>query len=324
MRFQARHEVGSLTALAVCVALLGLVACSGEAADGAPDDSVAQLMGQAGAAGTTGSAGATGAAGAATGTGGAAVASEGDVDGFNLDGYVPAPPISDEERMAMCEPNLTGIVRDFHGKDEPGGHPDFEAFSGGSASKGIVQAQLGTDQKPVYAPAGALTDPNNGTQTTTAANYDQWYRDTPGVNMSTEFRIHLMPTATPGVLSFDDAAFFPIDGMLFGNSPGQAHNYHFTFELHTEFTYNGGEVFTFTGDDDLWVFINGKLAIDLGGLHPQVSDTVNLDAVATQFGLVKGTSYPLDLFHAERHTNESHFRIDTSIGFTNCEPIIIR
>jgi fibro-slime domain-containing protein len=176
----------------------------------------------------------------------------------------------------------------------------------------------------VYSATGPFTGANGQQQTTDKASYDQWYRDTPGMNQSTEFRITLAPTATPGVLSFDDADFFPIDGMSFGNSPDRVHNYHFTFELHTEFTYNGGEVFTFTGDDDLWVFINGNLAIDLGGLHPELSESVSLDTVATQFGLVKGETYPLDLFHAERHTDESHFRIDTSIGFTNCNPIIIR
>jgi fibro-slime domain-containing protein len=36
-----------------------------------------------------------------------------------------------------------------------------------------------------------------------------------------------------------------------------------------------------------------------------------------------GQTYPLDLFNAERHAIGSNFRIDTSIGFSNCEPIII-
>ena len=41
-----------------------------------------------------------------------------------------------------CGPNLTGLVRDFRAKDEMGGHPDFEAFSGSDASVGIVQDML--------------------------------------------------------------------------------------------------------------------------------------------------------------------------------------
>jgi fibro-slime domain-containing protein len=69
--------------------------------------------------------------------------------------------------------------------------------------------------------------------------------------------------------------------------------------------------------------VNNHLGIDLGGLHPQVSRAIHLDEVAQQFGLQVGQTYPLDLFHAERHTDASHFRVETSIEFTNCNPIII-
>jgi len=221
-----------------------------------------------------------------------------------------------------CGPNLTGLVRDFKAAGEPGGHPDFETFSGGDASLGIVQAMLGPDKKPVYAPTGPLVDPTHGQQTTDKARFDQWYRDTEGVNQSLEFLVPLRAGAG-GIASYDNDAFFPVDGKLFGQFKDSGHNFHFTFELHTEFIYKGGEVFTFIGDDDLWVFVNGHLGIDLGGLHPERTRTISLDMVAGRFGLQVGSTYPLDLFHAERHTTASHFRIDTSIQFTNCEPIII-
>ena len=104
--------------------------------------------------------------------------------------------------------------------------------------------------------------------------------------------------------------------MGLGNE-GNPHNYHFTTELHATFDYVGGEIFnftfTFTGDDDLWLFINGRLAIDLGGLHPEVSATIDLDQIADQLQIVVGGTYPMDIFHAERRTSESNFRIQTTI-----------
>jgi fibro-slime domain-containing protein len=212
-----------------------------------------------------------------------------------------------------CNPALTGVVRDFKAWNDGAGHPDFERY-GGEGLKGIVEPVLGADHKPVYAHPGPTE------HTTGPAEFDQWYRDVAGVNQSFPFTI--LGQVTPeGAFVYDNGMFFPIDGQGFGNE-GQAHNFGFTFELHMEFAYKGGEVFTFSGDDDLWVFINDRLAIDLGGLHPEQSVVLDVDAAAASLGLVVGETYPLDLFHAERHTNESNFRIESTLSFTNCDPIV--
>jgi fibro-slime domain-containing protein len=88
----------------------------------------------------------------------------------------------------------------------------------------------------------------------------------------------------------------------------------------------GGETFTFTGDDDVWIFINGKLAVDLGGLHREMDTigqgSVNLDAQATFLEIAKGSVYTLDLFHAERHSVDSNFRIDLNFTFESCGYVI--
>ncbi|MEM6788897.1 MAG: fibro-slime domain-containing protein [Myxococcota bacterium] len=207
---------------------------------------------------------------------------------------------------ADCARELTGVVRDF--KIE---HPDFQFVIG--VDPGIVESQLGADGKPVYA-GNPTTPTTNG-----AASFDQWYRTTAGVNLEFPLTISLTESA-PGVFTFDDGAFFPIDGQGFGNE-GNPHNYHFTFEIRAEFVYQGGEVFTFTGDDDLFTFINGRLAIDLGGVHGPLSQTIDLDAQAAELGIEIGETYPLDFFFAERHTTMSNFRIDTSIACFDEVPI---
>jgi len=197
---------------------------------------------------------------------------------------------------------LEVTIRDFMQS-----HPDFEGPAIG-LDLGIVAPELGPDGRPVYAGA-PLTPTTSG-----AANFDTWYHDVPGVNASTPFTLVLTKSAAdPSLYRFVAPNFFPIDGKLFGNE-GNAHNYHFTLEMSVPFRYVGGESFTFRGDDDLWVFINGRLAIDLGGVHSTETGTVVLDEAADALGITKGGVFPLALFFAERHTTGSNFYVETTIS----------
>jgi fibro-slime domain-containing protein len=205
---------------------------------------------------------------------------------------------------SVCVPvvgpaQFTGRVRDFHTA-----HPDFEKFAGDDP--GIVEPELGADGEPVYAHPGGTTDTTTG-----QADFDAWYHDTPGVNEGVDFNLQLSPV--PGGFEVNNDMFFPIDDQLFGNE-GDTHNFHFTMEGHTHFQFHGGEVFSFSGDDDLWAFIDDKLAIDLGGVHPTEGSQVNLDSL----GLTPGSVYPLDIFFAERHTSGSTISVSL-LGFDLCQ-----
>ena len=228
-----------------------------------------------------------------------------------------------------CSHTLTAVIRDFRpcvaepndtNCTQANGHLDFEHYRGNAVAKGIVGPTLSADDRtPVWASRGQT---NEGSATTDAAHFADWYHTKSGVNIALERKLDLVAQAN-GHYVYERTEFFPIDdnkaqGVTtgFGNGPKPPppndtidHNFEFTTEVRLSFTYRGGETFEFYGDDDLWVFVDGKLALDLGGPHPPARDRVNMDSR----GLTVGKTYSMDLFHAERHTEKSTFRVDTTI-----------
>jgi fibro-slime domain-containing protein len=202
-------------------------------------------------------------------------------------------------QAASANPTLNATVRDFQSA-----HPDFENGLSGLVT-GLVGATLPPDKKPIFvgaSGAGVITD---------ASTFTQWYTDVPDINRSTTLPLTLTETAPgSGIFEFNAPDFFPIDGALFGNE-GRAHNYHFTLELHASFTYQPGQTCHGTADDDMWVYINNQLVVDLGGVHPSASSSVALDTL----GLTPGNTYDFDLYFAERRTVSSRFHIQTNIAF---------
>jgi fibro-slime domain-containing protein len=228
---------------------------------------------------------------------------------------------------AGCGTTLWGVVRDFI--NFPGNlsteqkalvtyaSPDFGTYCC-SVQERMVLPDLGADDKPVYSSVGATSNPQ---MMTSEADFNKWYNDVENFNIPYYVAFHFEDNGS-GVFTFsaatDTVQYLPLDNMGWGNDENTDHNYRFTTEIHTQFRYQGGEVFSFSGDDDLWVFINKKLAIDIGGVHVAVTKSVNLDDQASALGLTVGNVYSMDLFGAERYGTGSNFHIETSMTFVDC------
>ena len=96
------------------------------------------------------------------------------------------------------------------------------------------------------------------------------------------------------------------------NSKGNGgRNQHFCFESHAKFAFKRGLKFSIRGDDDIWVFINNKLAVDLGGTHLSTPGYVDLDFFMKDAKV--DSIYDIDVFFCDRRTTMSNMRISTNI-----------
>jgi len=213
---------------------------------------------------------------------------------------------------------LTMTIRDFkrYNAKDPTTNP---AFDNQDSERSVVAAALGDDSKPVY------KAPSNAIQTFGKVLFDQWYNDTAGTNYSVTYPLPVSLTSD-GLYQFDSQKFGPTGRYMgairrvftpiddgtpyatpFGNQGG-AHNLAFTAELHAVFALTTAGILTVRSDDDLYVFINGKLVVDLGGTHASRGASINLD----DLGLTVGQDYPLDLFYAERRGATADLAITTN------------
>ncbi len=187
---------------------------------------------------------------------------------------------------------LTGTVRDFAADGV-----NFEAQNYVSGSGYVASTLTGPSPTLTATGSGAGQISNTGD-----GAFDKWFTKTTD---ATSYSIQLNETFVgSGIYKYINNSFFPL-----GN------NYHFTYAISSTFSYvaGAGQIFDFSGDDDVWVFFDKKLGIDLGGVHGSQSQSVNLD---TLFGSGKASGdYSFDFFFAERHTTGSNLEITTSLVF---------
>eukprot|EP00300_Choanocystis_sp_HF-7_P001473 c11186_g1_i2.p1 GENE.c11186_g1_i2~~c11186_g1_i2.p1 ORF type:complete len:502 (+),score=105.20 c11186_g1_i2:1-1506(+) len=171
--------------------------------------------------------------------------------------------------------------------------------------------------------------------------FDSWLRDLPGYNVKIPIKLVFNLTdPVKGLYEFNRQSpspsvvqvFSPVTGLGWGADheypaaftgpylPYVGFNYGFGLEVHATFKYNGTEVFNFGGDDDVFLFVNNFLVLDLGGLHPPVSANVSLASIAGYAGLVVGQRYTFDFFQFERHVQGSNCLIQTTLVPANSPP----
>lgn len=220
--------------------------------------------------------------------------------------------------------DLSVTVRDFRA--------DGILFEGDMLeSEGLVQKTLGADKKPVY---NLEVWRELYGESIVMSDLTAFFNDVDGVNAKTTKTLTLEPDgngywqihSSIDEYGNEQDGFFPIDNELFGNSfvqdgetvdPG--HNFHFSVEIHTRFKYVNGGVFDFSGDDDVWVFFNGQLVIDLGGIHGESGSYIELDEIAQDIGISAGDIVDFDMFYMERHTTGSNLNIRTNFDFLNLQ-----
>lgn len=94
----------------------------------------------------------------------------------------------------------------------------------------------------------------------------------------------------------------PINGLGFGNESDSIENAGYALHIKNQFTYKGGEQIYFGADDDAYVFIDGKLAIECGGFHEAIIESLYLDSfvLADDEPLTADETYDIEIFMVER------------------------
>ncbi|MGL1934636.1 MAG: fibro-slime domain-containing protein [Fibrobacterales bacterium] len=218
---------------------------------------------------------------------------------------------------------LKGVIYDWDAGDFGAFQPGTDACPN-DITKGLAADKLGDDNLPLPGPNASSCH---------ADSITNWFQAKESNRTCVD--LQLSPNSE-GIYQFSQTVdvndhsglngFYPLDnfshdnnsltnnkGLTDSNGDDVKHNYHFCMHIATSFTYKEGQHFEFEGDDDMWIYLNGSLVLDIGGIHSPLAGSLNIDDHLNTGDI--GESQDFRIFYCERQTDQSNLKIQTDIDF---------